>query len=71
MAKIAGLLSRQSAEYREDHVEDCYIAAIAIARGLPLYTTNPKDFNYVKHNKLIVIQPYEYKETGPGEAPRS
>jgi len=71
VAKIAGLLSRQSVEYREHHIEDCYIAAIAIARGLPLYTTNSKDFNYVKHNKLIVFQPYEYKETEPGPATKS
>ncbi|MEW8960057.1 MAG: PIN domain-containing protein [Moorella sp. (in: firmicutes)] len=68
VAKIAGLLSRQSAEYREHHVEDCYIAATAIARGLPLYTTNPKDFEYVKHNKLKIFQPYAYIEKhSPGD----
>ncbi|MGB9661249.1 MAG: PIN domain-containing protein [Moorellaceae bacterium] len=66
IAKVAALLSRASPEFRKHHVEDCYIAAVAIVRQLPLYTTNPKDFNYVKNEKLKrklkIVQPYQYVE---------
>ncbi|MGB9804676.1 type II toxin-antitoxin system VapC family toxin [Desulfofundulus sp.] len=61
VAYIAGLLSRHSAEYREHHVEDCYIAAIAIAYKLPLYTRNPDDFKYVPHPDLKIVVPYQYE----------
>ncbi len=59
-ARVAGYLSRQSASYREHHIEDCYIAATAISFSLPLYTRNPDDFNYVPHTDLIVKVPYNY-----------
>lgn len=66
IAKVAALLSRDSPEFRKHHVEDCYIAAAAIVKQLPLYTTNPKDFSYVKNDrlrkKLKIVQPYQYKE---------
>jgi hypothetical protein len=55
---IAGNLSRQSGEYRNDHIEDCYIAATAIADNIPLYTRNPRDFDYVTHPRLKVEVPY-------------
>lgn len=58
VARIAGLLSRQSAEYRDYHIEDCYIAATAIAYNIPLYTRNPGDFKYVPHPVLEVVVPY-------------
>ncbi|MCR4420506.1 MAG: type II toxin-antitoxin system VapC family toxin [Clostridia bacterium] len=58
IAAVAGYLSRMSAEYRTHHIEDCYIAATAIVRDLPLYTTNPDDFQYVPHPKLRVIKAY-------------
>ncbi len=61
VAAIAGLLSRQSVEYREHHIEDCYIAATAIAYSLPLYTRNVGDFKYVSHEKLKVVGPYQFK----------
>lgn len=58
IAEMAGYLSRKSAEYRTHHIEDCYIAATAIVRSLPLYTTNPSDFQYVPHPRLKVIKAY-------------
>lgn len=61
IAKIAGYLSRQSAEYRKHHIEDCYIAATAITYKLILYTRNPDDFKYVEHTGLIVAVPYQYQ----------
>lgn len=57
-AVVAGGLSRKSAEYRNSHIEDCYIAATAIIHKLPLYTRNLKDFQYVSHSSLSVIEPY-------------
>lgn len=60
VAAVAGLLSRQSAEYREHHIEDCYIAATAIVYGLTLYTRNKEDFKYVPHEKLEVVVPYQF-----------
>lgn len=61
VSHIAGLLSRQSAEYRDHHIEDCYIAATAIAYKLILYTRNPDDFKYVPHPDLEIIVPYQYQ----------
>lgn len=61
VAHIAGLLSRQSAEYRDHHIEDCYIAATAITYSLPLYTRNPDDFKYVPHPVLEIVVPYQYQ----------
>lgn len=61
VARIAGLLSRQSADYRNYHVEDCYIAATAVAYGLPLYTRDPDDFKYVPHPNLEIVVPYKYQ----------
>jgi hypothetical protein len=61
IARIAGLLSRHSAEYRDHHVEDCYIAATVIAYRLPLYTRNPDDFKYVPHPDLEIVVPYQYQ----------
>jgi predicted nucleic acid-binding protein len=61
VAAAAGLLSRQSVEYREYHIEDCYIAATAIIYNLPLYTRNEGDFKYVPHEKLKVVVPYQFK----------
>ena len=60
VARIAGLLSRQSAEYRDHHIEDCYIAATAIVNNLPLYTRNPNDFKFVPHPDLEIVVPYQY-----------
>ena len=60
VARIAGLLSRQSAAYRDHHIEDCYIAATAIANNIPLYTRNPDDFKYVPHPDLEIVVPYQY-----------
>lgn len=56
----AGLLARQSADYRDHHIEDCYIAATAITLKLKLYTRNPADFKYVPHKDLQIIVPYQY-----------
>lgn len=61
VAHVAGLLSRQSSEYRDYHVEDCYIAATAITYKLPLYTRNPGDFKYAPHPDLEIVVPYQYK----------
>ncbi len=55
---VAGDLSRKSAEYRNSHIEDRYIAATAIVHKLPLYTRNPKDFQYVSHSSQSVTEPY-------------
>lgn len=66
VACVAGLLSRQSAEYRKYHIEDCYIAATAITYKLPLYTRNPDDFKYVPHPQLKIVVPYQYQ---PGVNP--
>ena len=60
IAEIAGLMARQSHEYRNHHIEDCYIAATAIAQGLPLYTRNPADYQYVPHVDLVIKVPYMY-----------
>ena len=60
VAQIAGYLSRQSAEYREHHIEDCYKVATTIEYNLPLYTRNPNDFKYVKHVRLKITVPYQY-----------
>ncbi|ACV64739.1 PilT protein domain protein [Desulfofarcimen acetoxidans DSM 771] len=60
VARTAGLLSRQSAEYRDYHIEDCYIAATAIVNDLPLYTRNPDDFKFVPHPALEIVVPYQY-----------
>jgi predicted nucleic acid-binding protein len=60
VAQIAGLLSRKSAEYRDHHIEDCYIAATAISYALTLYTRNPDDFKYVSHERLEIVVPYQY-----------
>lgn len=57
----AGLLARHSADYRDYHVEDCYIAATAITFNLPLYTRNPGDFKYVPHQDLEIVVPYQYQ----------
>lgn len=48
-------------EYRDYHIEDCYIAATAIAYNLPLYTRNLGDFKYVSHPALKIIIPYQYQ----------
>ncbi|SFR06956.1 PIN domain-containing protein [Desulfoscipio geothermicus] len=61
VSRIAGILSRQSAEYRDYHIEDCYIAATAITFKLPLYTRNPGDFKYVPHPNLEIVVPYQYQ----------
>jgi len=58
VAKTAGLLCRNAAEYKGKHIEDCYIAATAIVFNAPLYTRNPKDFNCVTHPNLIIEVPY-------------
>jgi len=63
IAKVAGILSRKSAEYREHHIEDCYIAATAIYYQLPLLTRNPKDFKYVPHEDLKIQVPYSYRKS--------
>lgn len=55
IAEVAGYLSRQSTEYRHHHVEDCYIAATAIVKDMPLVTRNSKDFQYVKHESLRIV----------------
>lgn len=60
IGRVAALYSRESAEYRERHIEDCYIAATAVAYRIPLYTKNPKDFIYVKDPALTIIVPYDY-----------
>ena len=60
IAEIAGLLSRQSAEYREHHIEDCYIAATAIYHNISLFTRNPTDFKYVENDRLKIKVPYQY-----------
>lgn len=62
VAKIAGSLARLSSEYRDYHIEDCYIAATAIAYGLQLYTRNPDDFKYVLHPSLVIVVPYQYQK---------
>lgn len=61
IARIAALYFRKSAEYREEHIEDCYIAATATYYRLPLYTKNPKDFIYVKDSALNIVVPYDYR----------
>nr|WP_242652470.1 PIN domain-containing protein [Desulfofarcimen acetoxidans] len=61
VAKVAGYFSRQSAEYREHHIEDCYIAAAAVTYNLSLYTRNPDDYKYVEHANLKVTVPYQYQ----------
>lgn len=61
IGRIAALYSRESAEYRENHVEDCYIAATASAYRIPLYTKNPKDFVYIKDSALSIVVPYDYR----------
>jgi len=58
IAQIAGLMARQSNEYRNYHIEDCYIAATAIFHQIPLYTRNPVDYSYVLHEHLIIKVPY-------------
>jgi predicted nucleic acid-binding protein len=60
VARISSKLSRPSVAYRDHHIEDCYIAATAIAYGLPLYTRNPDDFCYVTHDNLNIVIPYQY-----------
>ena len=60
IGRIAALYSRESAEYRERHIEDCYIASTAAAYRLTLYTKNPKDFVYVKDPALNIFVPYDY-----------
>lgn len=60
VAKIAGFMARQSHEYRNHHIEDCYIAATAIVHQLPLYTRNPADYQYVPHQDLTIKVPYNY-----------
>ncbi|QGG47364.1 type II toxin-antitoxin system VapC family toxin [Heliorestis convoluta] len=59
VAQVAGMLSRQSYEYREHHIEDCYIAATAIHYKLPLLTRNPDDYHYVEHPDLKISVPYQ------------
>ncbi|SFR06896.1 type II toxin-antitoxin system VapC family toxin [Desulfoscipio geothermicus] len=59
IGRIAALYSRESAEYREKHIEDCYIAATAST--YPLYTKNPKDFVYVNDSSLTIVVPYDYR----------
>lgn len=61
IGRIAALYSRESAEYREKHIEDCYIAATASTYRLPLYTKNPKDFVYVNDSSLTIVVPYDYR----------
>ncbi|MDR1701711.1 MAG: PIN domain-containing protein [Sporomusaceae bacterium] len=58
ISKIAGLMARQSNEYRNHHIEDCYIASTAIFHKIPLYTRNPADYSYVQHENLIIKTPY-------------
>ena len=58
IADIAGRMGRQSHAYRNHHIEDCYIAATAIAHSLPLYTRNPADYQYVPHADLVIKVPY-------------
>ncbi|MDR1702103.1 MAG: PIN domain-containing protein [Sporomusaceae bacterium] len=58
IAQIAGLMARQSHEYRNHHIEDCYIASTAIFHKIPLYTRNPADYSYVQHENLIIKIPY-------------
>lgn len=60
VARVAGYLARKSQEYREHHVEDCYIAATAIRYELPLLTCNPSDYRYVPYARLQVHVPYQY-----------
>lgn len=63
--------SRESAEYREKHIEDCYIASTAAAYRIPLYTKNPKDFRYVNDPDLNVIVPYDYRRATASESESS
>jgi len=59
VAVVAGDLAYRSAMYRENHIEDCYIAAWAIVNQIPLYTRNPNDFKYVNHPQLTIVVPYQ------------
>jgi len=61
IAVMAGKISRQSTEYRDSHIEDCYIAATAIVHKIPIYTRNPKDFRYFNHPNLRIEEPYQYQ----------